>query len=179
MKDTYRSEIDETIHWINKVVIGCNFCPFAAREMLNDRVRLRGVPPLGMEKELEALTEEIFLLDKDPEIETTLILYPESMPSFSEFLDFLAIGEQLLVDMGYEGIYQLASFHPLYVFDGQSPEDPANYTNRSPYPMLHLLREESLEKAIKDYPNPEQIPVRNMEFARNRGLTYMLHLLNS
>jgi hypothetical protein len=78
-----------------------------------------------------------------------------------------------LVDEGYDGIYQLASFHPNYCFEGSSDTDPANYTNRSPYPMIHIIREESVSKVLSNYPDADNIPIRNIEFARQKGLQYM------
>ncbi len=83
------------------------------------------------------------------------------------------MSEKILKQKGYEGIYQVASFHPLYLFEGSVENDPANYTNRSVYPMLHLLREESIDKALENYKDPESIPERNILFAREKGLAYM------
>jgi len=103
----------------------------------------------------------------------TFLIFPGSFKQFDEYLDMVALAEKLVKQHGYEGIYQLASFHPLYLFADSSPDDPANYTNRSVYPMLHLLREESIDKALAHYDKPENIPVRNISFAREKGLVYM------
>ncbi|HMC87200.1 MAG TPA: DUF1415 domain-containing protein, partial [Chitinophagaceae bacterium] len=92
------------------------------------------------------------------------------------YLELVRLAEKLLKQEGYQGIYQVASFHPLYCFAGAPADDPANYTNRSVYPMLHLLREESVEQAIANYPNPEKIPERNILFARSKGIAYMKKL---
>jgi hypothetical protein len=112
-------------------------------------------------------------LDQEREIETLFIIMPDSFSSFGSYLQLLELSEKLLKDEGYEGIYQIASFHPLYLFEGAAPDDPANYTNRSPYPMLHLLREQSVARAIETYPGTEKIPQKNIEYARARGLAYM------
>ena len=113
-----------------------------------------------------------------PEVQTSLLIYPYGLESFDAYLDFLAIAEELLQVQAYEGIFQLASFHPQYCFDGALLDDPANYTNRSPYPMLHLLRESSLEKALANYPEPEKIPQHNIALTRQLGLATLEKLLN-
>ena len=96
------------------------------------------------------------------------------------YLDLVEMAEDLIEEEDYEGVYQVASFHPDYLFAGSDSEDPANYTNRSPYPMLHLLREESIEKALEHYSgDPDEIPERNIRFAREKGLAYMKRLFNS
>ena len=118
-------------------------------------------------------------LDTDESIETTLLIYTDAFTGFDDYLDFLELAETLLTEQGYEGIYQLASFHPDYCFEGADQNDPANYTNRSPYPMLHLLRESSIEQAVNAYPHPENIPQRNIELTRELGLAKMRALLSS
>jgi len=105
------------------------------------------------------------------------LIYAGAFADFDDYLDFLGLAEALLSDQGYEGIYQLASFHPDYSFEEAALDDAANYTNRSPYPMLHLLRESSLEQAIAHYPDPENIPERNIALTRELGLTKMKTLL--
>lgn len=111
---------------------------------------------------LHALVAECQRLDADASIATTLLIAPSGMDDFDDYLDWVELSERLLDDLGYAGVYQLASFHPDYVFDGVEADDPANATNRSPAPMLHLLREAELEKALASYPDPEAIPERNM-----------------
>jgi len=125
----------------------------------------------------EALLAELAILDRDPAIATTLLIFPDAFDRFSSFLELLKQSEKLASRKGYDGIYQIASFHPDYCFAGESPEDPANFTNRSVYPMLHLLREDSISKALKLFPDPEQIPERNMRYSREKGLAYMQLLL--
>lgn len=115
-------------------------------------------------------------MDVHTETETTLLIFPESLRNFQEYLNFLKRAEAFLVSKGYEGRYQLASFHPDYVFANASADDAANYTNRSPYPMLHVLREKGISKALVNFPQPGNIPERNMAYARKKGLEYMKQL---
>lgn len=160
--------IIQTKNWVQTVIIGLNFCPFASREFDKGSIRysiLKG----PIEHCLESLILECDLLEADKTVETTLLILPEGFEKFDFFLYLLDLASDLLADQGYEGIYQLASFHPDYCFAGVPAEDPANYTNRSPYPMLHLLREESLDKALEHHPDPEGIPLRNIELARKMG----------
>lgn len=165
--------IDQTKKWINDVVIGCNFCPFAANPMKHQRVHYQVEPGTTLSTCMDAVLNEMKRLDSDMNIETTFLIFPLSFRRFDEYLDMVAAAEKLLKQRGYEGVYQLASFHPLYLFANSSPDDAANYTNRSVYPMLHLLREESIDKALAHYHDPENIPIRNVDFARKKGLTYM------
>lgn len=166
--------ISQTKKWITDVVIGCNFCPFAAREMKRNTVRFIVSESESMEECLTAFLEACRQLDDDESIETILVIFPNLTGDFEEYLDLVEMSEELIESEEYEGIYQVASFHPEYQFAGVAADDPANFTNRSPYPMLHLLREESLEKALEFYQgDPEEIPENNIRFAREKGLLYM------
>jgi uncharacterized protein len=107
------------------------------------------------------------------------LILPHRFSSFDEYLGLVELSDSLLADQEKEGIYQVASFHPAYIFDGSTEEDPSNYTNRSPYPMLHLLREESVSRAIDSFPGTEKIPQRNIKFARQKGIIYMRSLWES
>jgi hypothetical protein len=118
-------------------------------------------------------------LDEDKFIETSLLIFPDAFADFEAYLNLVEMVEELLEDQDYEGIYQVASFHPDYRFSDASEDDPANFTNRSVYPMLHLLREDSLDKAIDSHPDVESIPERNVAFAREKGLAYMKLLRDS
>jgi hypothetical protein len=171
--------IKQTRNWVEKVVIGLNFCPFAQRELINERVRFTVSDAIGIEPALENLLREIHFLEDNSGTETSLLIYPLAFSEFDDYLDLLDLANALVEDQGYEGVFQIASFHPNYQFADSAKDDAANYTNRSPYPMLHLLREESLELALENYPNPETIPVRNVNFAREKGLGYMQVLLES
>jgi hypothetical protein len=171
--------ISQTKKWIIDVVIGCNFCPFAAREVKQQTVFYLVESREGLKLSLEAFIRECHRLDDEAAIETTLIIFPNSFQKFEDYLELVSMAETLLQKEGYEGIYQVASFHPEYLFAGAPADDAANYSNRSIYPMLHLIREESIESALKKYPDPEAIPGRNIDFARNKGLLYMNMLRKS
>ena len=163
-----------TKKWIDIVVIGCHFCPFAAREVQRNSIYYQVEEKKDKATCLSALIKECERLDNDALIETTFLIFPDAFPSFRAYLDFLSLSNQLLKKQRYEGIYQLASFHPQYRFSGVPANDAANYTNRSPYPMLQLLREESIEKALAYYAgSAKEIPERNIRFAREKGLAYM------
>jgi len=165
--------------WVSEVIVGLNFCPFAKPVVVNDSVRYKLVNDRDMAACLMALSDEMNHLIADETVETTLMVFPVGFESFEGYLDLLDIANELLIDEGHEGTFQLASFHPDYCFDGQPYDDAANYTNRSPYPILHIIREGSLEKALAGVLNPEDIPNRNIEFARNKGLDEMKSLLDS
>jgi len=165
--------IEQTETWIKEVVVGCNFCPFAAKALLRKTIRYSVLSPASLEDSLDAVLKELQHLDSTEDIETAFIIFPNDFVSFADYLDLVEEAEQVLLKNGYEGIYQLASFHPQYSFKGSANDDAANYTNRSIYPMLHLLREDSITKALENFPDPETIPQRNIEFARQRGLKYM------
>lgn len=165
--------IEQTKKWINDVVIGCNFCPFAANVIKQQTVFYQVETSIDPEICLASFLKEVTRLDEDINIETSFLIFPHSFHQFDDYLNLVSVAEKLLKQNGYEGIYQLASFHPLYHFAGVPENDAANYTNRSVYPMLHLLREASIDKALENYKNPEDIPARNIDFAREKGLTYM------
>ncbi len=165
--------IDETKKWIHDVVIGCNFCPFAAKVVTQKSIHYKVETSSSTAICMEAFSAEITRLDKNKNIETSFLIFPDTFQNFDDYLTLVAQAEKLLKQNSYEGIYQLASFHPLYLFAGAEENDAANYTNRSVYPMLHLLREESIDKALAHYKNPEEIPGRNINYAREKGLVYM------
>lgn len=165
--------IGQTQKWIKDVVIDLNFCPFAAKALLKKSIHYSVLQNADIKMILETLIKEMEHLDVNENIETTFIIFSKDFSDFEEYLDLVDTAQQLLEEEGYEGIYQLASFHPDYYFEGAEKEDPANYTNRSVYPMLHLLREESITKALSLYKNPELIPEHNIKLAREKGLQYM------
>ncbi|MEZ4893043.1 MAG: DUF1415 domain-containing protein [Saprospiraceae bacterium] len=171
--------IRQTENWINSVVIACNFCPFASRAMIKKRVRFVVLADTTVENTLSTLQEELRFLDQNSGTETTLLIFPNSFSDFEWYLDLVDMAENLLEDNDYDGVYQVASFHPDYCFDGEETEDPANYTNRSVYPMLHLLRESSVSEAVDNYPDIDKVPERNMSFARQKGLAFMQGLRNA
>lgn len=165
--------IAQTNAWIKSVVIGCNFCPFAAKAMLRKSICYTVLPNATIESSLEALSKELQFLDIHDDFETTLIIFQNDFGIFREYLDLVELAETLNSRLGYDGVYQIASFHPDYLFEGSKDDDPANYTNRSVYPMLHILREESITIAAELYPDIETIPQRNIEYANNKGLNHM------
>ena len=171
--------INQTKKWITDVVLGCNFCPFASAAMKQERVHYEVETSDAASICIDSLLREMIRLDNDRSIETIFLIFPESFGEFNEYLDLVSRAEKSIKQNGYEGIYQLASFHPLYSFAGSTENDAANYTNRSVYPMLHLLREESIDKALENYKDPENIPERNIHFAREKGLVYMQMLRNA
>lgn len=165
--------IQQTQNWIKEVVIGCNFCPFAAKALLKQNIQYTVLNSVSLQESLEQLAKEMSLLDDDINKETSFIIFANDFVNFNEYLFLVEKSEQLLNKTGYDGIYQLASFHPEYCFAGSNEDDPANYTNRSIFPMLHLLREDSITAALENYPNPEKIPQNNIHFAEQKGLLYM------
>lgn len=169
--------IAQTKKWVNTVIIAHNYCPFAKREIEKGSVRYNVVHETEFNSLLKDVMQECVWLDQNPDTETTLIIFPFNLNDFNSFLDCLVLAEDLLIAQGYEGVYQIASFHPNYCFQGAEQNDPANFTNRSPYPMFHLIREMSVETAIKNHPDAESIPERNVEYARQQGLANMEALL--
>ena len=171
--------IEQTQKWIREVVIGYNFCPFAAREVKRNAVHYEVTYGDQLSVCLKAFMKECERLDQNPSVETSLLILPDSVPVFEDYLALVAMAEKAVKKNGYEGVYQVAGFHPLYRFAGSYALDAANYTNRSPYSMLHLLREASIEKVLEKYPNPEGIPERNIRFAREKGVACMEMLWRS
>lgn len=153
-----------TLCWVEQFVVGMNFCPFAGAVLRTNRLRMQVSKATDPEQLLEDLLQELqFLSTADPlKWETSLLIHPQVLEDFEDYLDFLEIAEELLVAGNWEGEIQIASFHPDYLFGGEDPASLSHYTNRSLYPMLHLLREDSVEKAIETHPDVEGIPLRNM-----------------
>jgi len=162
--------IQQTIQWINSFVIALNLCPFAKHEMENGSVRIQVSSSTTVENGLIDFMAEIECLNKDNTINTSLLLFPHSVSDFFEYLDFVYLANMMLVQAGYKSVYQLATFHPDYCFDGSTIDDVTNYTNRSPYPMLHILREESIDRAIAYYGNTDRIPENNIIRLQNLGI---------
>jgi hypothetical protein len=165
--------------WVASMVVGMNLCPFAKRELVNDRVRFTVTEAKTEEQLLTALQAELELLINDEAIETTLLIHPEMLRDFYDYNQFLNFVDELLVQMKLEGVIQVASFHPDYQFGGTEPEDAENYTNRSPYPLLHLLRESSIERASTEHSDVSQIPVRNIELMNLTGTDKLQALIEA
>lgn len=171
--------IAQTKKWITDVVAGCNFCPFASREIKRNSIHYQVLHDAGNKQALEAVMHQFIFLDDHPETATSLLIMPQGFEKFNDYLDLLELTEKLLKKEKYEGIYQVASFHPAYLFAGSNEQDPSNYTNRSPYPMLHFLREEAITEAVEKHPDIESVPTDNIAFASKKGLKYMQQLLAS
>jgi hypothetical protein len=163
--------IAATRTWLEKAVIGLKLCPFASSPYLNDRVRYRVSAQRSSVGLLEELIDELQLLqDTDPlSCETTLLIHPQVLTDFRHYNDFLDECDAAVTELGLEGELQVASFHPGYQFAGTRAEDIENYTNRSPYPMLHLLREASVTRAVATFPDVDQIGAKNIETLRSLG----------
>ncbi len=165
--------------WVKTFVLEMNLCPFAKYEMLNNRVRFATTNAITEEQLLVSLQDELELLNSDPSVETTLLIHSQVLQDFYAYNQFLSDADRLLVEMGLDGIYQIASFHPDYQFGGTNPDDAENFTNRSPYPLLHLIREASLERAIAAYPDVDQVPVRNVALMNSLGHNQLQALFES
>ena len=165
--------------WVESFVVDLNLCPFAKRELVKNRVRFAVTEAQTEEQLLVALHAEMELLDGDASVETTLLIHPRVLQDFHDYNQFLDRADRLLVQMDREGIYQIASFHPHYQFGGTEPDDVENHTNRSPHPLLHVLREASVERALADYPDAEQIPARNIALMKSMGRDALQALLDA
>ncbi len=158
--------------WIEKAVIGLNLCPFAKAVYVKNQVRFVVSTARHLDGLLEDLDRELdFLAAADPdEIDTTLLIHPTLLPDFLDFNDFMQLAEAAVDEHGLEGVIQIASFHPHFQFEGTEPDDLGNYTNRAPFPTLHLLREASIERAVAAFPEAETIYARNIETLNALGL---------
>ena len=156
--------ISQTRLWLEKAVIGLNLCPFAKAVYVKNQVRLVVSKARHADDLLEELDRELDLLVATPasEIDTTLLIHPTLFEDFLDFNDFLEVAEGVVDEHGLEGVVQLASFHPQFQFDGTQPDDISNYTNRAPFAILHLLREESVERAVEAFPQADAIFEQNI-----------------
>jgi hypothetical protein len=168
-----------TKSWLLDIVIGLNFCPFAKKVWVNNEIRYHIIKETSPEAVILQLIAECELLLANPTIDTTLLILPIGFQHFEDYLDLVEIADAVVDQLNYRGIFQLASFHPEYCFAEVEPSDEANFTNRSPFPMLHIIREASIEKVLKYYPEPEKIPENNITVARSKGAEYFKHYLNS
>jgi len=164
-------ELRATRLWLERVVVGLDLCPFAAAPLRAGRVRLSLSAATAETGLLSDLDNEISQLLRAPvvEVETALLVHPQALADFLDFNDFFELAEALLRERGLEGVIQLVGFHPDYRFEGEAPGDAGAYTNRSPYPMIHLLREASVSVAIYEHGAPEEIPVANARRLQELG----------
>jgi hypothetical protein len=175
--------IQQTKNWVKEVVIGLNLCPFASRPFDDDTIDYivackQDDKPL-IEQHLHQLADCFNKLDVTADIETSLLIFADGYDRFDDYLELLHYSNLLLDDLKYSGSYQLASFHPEYRFEGSSEDDASNYTNRSPYPMLHIIREDSLEQAIASYPDVDLVPENNIKKLQGMGYKKMQQILEN
>jgi len=168
-----------TRRWIEQFVVGENLCPFAAPVLRDELLRVAVCDSTDELAQMRTLLHELDRLQSTPEEElaTTVVVFTAALQDFDDYLDFLAVAEHLLDEAGLDGVIQIASFHPDYCFEGVAATDVSNYTNHSPYPMLHLLREDMLTRVLRNYSEPEAIPQRNMERMRELGAAHIGRLL--
>lgn len=161
--------ISVTKYWLEKSVIDLNLCPFAQREYINERVRFAVCETDQAVVLLQTLHDELRYLRDHPDTATTLLIHPNVLTDFADYNQFLDVADGLLEQTGMLGEYQIASFHPDYQFAGTQKNDAENFTNRSPYPLLHILRESMVESAAANHPNIAQVPIDNVQLMRQIG----------
>lgn len=163
--------IEDTRRWLERAVIGLNLCPFAKAVVNKGQVRMVLSEATDEAALLAELGEELMRLRDTPadEVDTTLLVHPQVLADFLDYNDFLETADALVQELGLEGVLQVASFHPQYQFAGSEPDDIANHTNRSPWPTLHLLREDSVARAVDAFPDPDEIVERNIETLEKLG----------
>jgi hypothetical protein len=151
--------------WLDDFVVGLNLCPFARPVVASASMRISICESDQFQLVAETFMAELELISQSPEsdIATSLLVLPNALNDFEEYLSFIDNAEDLIQEMDLAGIIQLASFHPDYQFEGESPESASHFTNRSPYPLIHFLRETMVDRALENFPNPEAIPQRNIQ----------------
>ena len=169
-----------TRRWLERAVIGLNLCPFAKAVVAKDQVRFVLSYATTPEALLAELGEELLRLRDTPaeQIDTTLLIHPQVLGDFLDYNDFLDDADALVEALALDGVLQVASFHPDYQFAGSAPDDVENFTNRAPYPILHLLREDSVARAVAAFPDPDAIVERNIETLRGIGVDGWKKLLD-
>lgn len=169
--------INTTAQWIKTVVIKFNFCPFARKELENETIQYFVAPKPRLDDVLDFFELQCQHMQQNPDIATALVILPQGYEDFYRYLDLVDLAQSEIIDKHFDGIVQLATFHPDYCFEGSEPDDAANYTNRSPYPMLHIISEQSMSEALASYNEPESIPDKNITLARRKGQATMAQLL--
>jgi len=167
--------------WIERFVVDLNLCPFARPVVSTDALRIVACESASPEAIATPLITEFDLLSQSSEsdIATSVLVFPEGLEDFDDYLGFLDDAQTLLEEMGLGGEIQIASFHPDYRFEGEPVDAVSHFTNRAPYPLIHLLRETLVTNALDAYPNPERIPERNIQTLERLGLAGIESLLNS
>ena len=171
----------KSLGWVSAFVVGLNLCPFARPLLASDALRLKVSEATEDQDVAAALLDEIELIQKasEEEIATTLVVFPNALSRFDAYLAFLDGAQQLLEEMDLLGVLQLASFHPDYQFAGEPEDAASHYTNRAPFPMIHLLREDMVTRALETFPNPEKIPERNIQTLEGLGRERIHQMLAS
>ncbi|MDR9829793.1 DUF1415 domain-containing protein [Vibrio sp. FNV 38] len=166
------TEIEQQVwQWLDDAVIGLNLCPFAAKPRKRNQIKVFTSQATKEETLLQDIYDQLLELDRSEAetLETTLVVVPNMLSDFFDYNFFIEWIENLITQQDWDGVFQVATFHPNYCFAGVEPDDDENLTNRSPYPVFHLIREESMARVLKHYPNPEAIPDNNI--ARIESLT--------
>ena len=163
--------IQQTVNWINEFVIRHNLCPFAKKVMTQQQYSCVVNEATNEEILLFAFAKELKILEniEAKVVDTAFFIMPNAFEDFEDYLMFVDMANAVLVDLDLEGVFQLATFHPKYQFAATELNDAENFTNRSPYPMIHVLREESVENAVLNYPNVDDIPTNNIEKMKSLG----------
>lgn len=173
------SEVLATKQWLDEIIIGLNVCPFAKKEFVNNTIRYHLSKTEQVKAALHEVIEQCRYLQAHDELETTLIIYSGGFRGFDRYLDLVDYANDLLVESGFEGVFQIASMHPEYCFDGEDYDDASNFTNRSPYPILHLIREASMSRVLSVYNEPEKIPENNIKMAHEKGANFFQQVLKN
>lgn len=155
--------IQRTRKWLEKTILELDLCPFAARPYRKGKVAFRVVEDSDFDEALRGLLAAVEELIEEPEISTTLVIFTHAFEEFPILLDASATADYLLEEAGLLGVFQVVAFHPDYMFWGNDPDDQANFANRSPYPMLHILREDEVTDAVERHPDVQAIPETNIE----------------
>lgn len=170
--DPYAEEaIAATRAWVERAVIGLNLCPFAKAVQVKNQIRYVVSEARNSDVLLDDLERELLALARTPsaDVDTTLLIHPRVLNDFLDYNDFLEVADEMVDALDLAGVLQVASFHPQFQFADTEPDDITNYTNRSPYPILHLLREASVDTAVAAFPEAEQIFEKNIETMRRLG----------
>jgi uncharacterized protein len=172
--------IQITKEWIQQFVIGLNLCPFAQHPFHADTIRYTVFEGNDLESFLKTIMAELEFLNSTASTvcETSLLIHPEMFNDFAEYWNFQEVMDDILEEAELDGVFQVATFHPDYQFEDTRKAAPENYTNRSPFPMLHFLREDSVTKAVDTYPNVEDIPIHNIRKMKHLGLLKIKTMLH-
>jgi len=163
------AQTESVKRWVEEMVVGYNLCPFAKKPLLSNGIRFVLCSENKTKNVLHTLGDELAFLDEHAEVETTLVILGNGFKDFYQYLKLVDDAQQVLDELDFQGIYQLASFHPEYLFEGEDIDDASHFTNRAPLPILHIIRESSIEKVLKTYKDPDSIPHNNIQLMRSLG----------